>query len=101
MASLPHPGAVQVHQTDQTQLDGEVLFVADPAATVHCVNNNFRKFESFYYLLGLLSMPTITNITGCPAPCSFKEYKEVGDPIVIVSNFRIRNNKSHEVNIIF
>ena len=41
-------------------------------------------FERAYGALVQMSLPSMTAMTGCLAPCSYKEYKIAGEPILMV-----------------
>ena len=53
---------------------------------------SLRQFENAYNDLVETVLPVISNKTGCPAPCSYKEYRFIEAPIEV----SVRHNV-HEV----
>ena len=56
-------------------------------------------FEAKYANLAEMTMPNIANMTGCLAPCDYKEYKLSGEPVSVVSLRRKVNVSTKYINL--
>ena len=56
------------------------------------------RYERLYVSLGQMSLPSIAATTGCLAPCDYREYRPIGEPILWVGR---RENQTVDETFIF